>query len=194
VPRSLLSLGVTIDAVTGHARMTFNTAPHAIGSPLPELRTHCERVSDLLTSVGLATHYVGDIERCVWIKGVVNAATNPVAALINGDIGQLLDSPSRMICLQLLEEGRRVAAAHRLDLDDDLMERTIAQHEAARDHIPSMAEDTRNGRESEIDQLNEQIIMHARTHGIPVLTHELIDALISTIDWRVYRARTTAAV
>jgi ketopantoate reductase len=55
-------------------------------------------------------------------------------------------------------------------------------------HTPSMVEDIRAGRESEVGQLNRQIIERGRARGVPTPTHDVIDALIETFDWKVYAA------
>lgn len=192
VLRMVLNLGVTIDQATGHALVTFNATPHAIGSVDPALRSACEHVAALLSAAGLETTYDAGIESRVWVKGIINAAGNPVTALINGTVGQALDGPSRVILERLIAEGERVARAEGIALGDGFHRAAMAQLELARDHVPSMVEDIRGGRETEIGQLNEQIIAHAREHAIPVPTHELIDALISTFDWRVYQTQTRA--
>ena len=189
VLRMVLSLGAIPSADGSHVRVTLNQPPHAIGSIDPAMRPLCERVAGWLTEGGLETAYAPDIEASVWAKAIVNAAVNPVSALVNCSVGEVLDSPSESIVMDLLHEGVSVARAEGIALPDGYTERAIELIGKARAHTPSMVEDIRSGRESEIGQLNRQIITHGDRLGVPTPAHKLIDALIETFDWKVYRNR-----
>lgn len=187
VLRMVLSLGAIPKDDGSAVRVTLNQPPHAIGSIDPELKTCSETVAAWLTSGGLETRYAEDIEASVWAKGIVNSAMNPVAALVNCSIAEVLDSPSHAIVTQLLDEAVAVARAERIALPEGYTEKAVALLEKARAHTPSMVEDIRCGRESEIGQLNRQVIAHGERVGVATPGHELIDALIETFDWKVYR-------
>ncbi|MEQ9617204.1 MAG: ketopantoate reductase family protein [Phycisphaerales bacterium] len=187
VLRMVLSLGATLSGDQRCVHVSLNQPPHDIGSVDPGLRPVCESIAALLTEGGLETAYAEDIEAAVWRKGLVNAAMNPVAALVNCTVGQVLDSPSEIIVRKLLQEGIAVAEAEGITLPAGYAERAMRLMDLARDHVPSMVEDIRGGRESEIGQLNRQIIEHGARLGVPTRTHETIDALIETFDWKVYR-------
>jgi len=189
VLRMVLSLGAS-PADDGRAvRVSMNQPPHAIGSIDPELAPECERIARLLSQGGLETEYTPKIETAVWAKGILNAAMNPVAALVNCSIGEVMDAPSAAIVDRLLREAIAVAEAEGILLEPDYRARAAAMLESARQHTPSMVEDIRKNRESEIGQLNRQIIEHGRRLGVPTPTHETIDELIETFDWKVYRDR-----
>jgi len=190
VLRMVLTLGAQLTPDGRSAHVSLNQAPHAIGSIDPGLRCAGERVAALFTSGGLETAYSDDIEASVWAKGIMNASVNPVSALVNCTVGDVLDSPSEAIVLRLMHEGIAVARAAGIGLPETYEQRSVELLEFARPHVPSMVEDIRNGRESEIGQLNRQIIAHGRRLGVPTPTHETIDALIETFDWKVYRRRT----
>lgn len=189
VLRMVLSLGATISDDGKTVRVSLNQPPHAIGSIDPELRSECERLAALLTQGGLETRHDTDIEAAVWRKGIVNAAMNPIAALVNCTVGEVLDSPSNDIVMRLMREGVEVAAAEGVTLPADYEASAESLLSISRDHVPSMVEDIRGGRESEIGQLNRQIIQRGRRLGISTPTHDVIDALIETFDWKVYHDR-----
>src|SRR5690606_14364738 len=114
-------------------------------------------------------------------------AMNPLAALINASVGEALDSPARAIVGRLLAEGVTVAAREGIALGPAPIDRLWSMLESARAHTPSMVEDIRAGRASEVYQLNRQVIAHAMRLGMNVPTHELLTALIDAFDWRVFR-------
>lgn len=171
----------------GGVEIVQSMPPHSIGSPNPGSHEASLMLAQVLTSGGMETEFVEDIEPIVWTKGITNAAMNPVAALVNGSVGEVLDSPSASIVERLVREGLQVALAEGIDLGSKIEERIWTALESARPHIPSMVEDIRAGRSSEVGQLNRQIVQHAQLSGIETPSHELITALIETFDWRVFK-------
>lgn len=185
VARMVLNLGATCDPTTGAANVTLNATPHTIGSPDARLGGECERLAALLSEGGLETRADTDIEARVWAKSLMNAAVNPVAALCNMTVGQVMSSPARPMVDRLLREGYEVACAEGIDLGAGYLEHAAATLSRAAGHTPSMVEDVRSGRESEIGQLNRPIIDRGAARGVPTPTHEVIDALVEALDWAV---------
>ena len=146
VARMVLNLGATCEAGTGVTTVTLNAPPHAIGSPDAQLRDTCERLAALLSGAGLETCAAPDIEARVWAKSLMNAAVNPVAALCNMTVGQVMSSPARPIVDRLLREGFAVACAEGIDLGAGYLEHAAATLSKAADHTPSMVDDVRSGR------------------------------------------------
>ena len=187
VLRMVLTIGASMRE-HGAVEITLNSPPHFIGAPGGLHRDACLQIAALLSQAGLESVYDDNIELHVWLKGVQNASMNPVAALVNSTVGQVLQSPSRLIVERLMREGLAVANAEGFDFGKDFIERTNRVYERAGDHTPSMVEDIRQGRESEVGQLNSQVLEHARKLGISTPTHEIINALIETFDWKAYAA------
>ncbi|MBX3406603.1 MAG: 2-dehydropantoate 2-reductase [Phycisphaeraceae bacterium] len=185
VARMVLNLGATCDAGSGETKVTLNAPPHAIGSPDARLGDPCERLAAILSGAGLETCAAPDIEARVWAKSLMNAAVNPVAALCNMTVGEVMASPARPIVDRLLHEGFEVACAEGIDLGTGYLERAAATLSRAADHTPSMVEDVRSGRESEIGQLNRPIMDRGAARGVPTPTHEVVDSLIEALDWAV---------
>lgn len=183
VARMVLNLGATWDASSGVAHVSLSAPPHWIGCPSAGQRDACAALAALLSGAGLQTSLADDIEARVWAKSLMNAAANPVAALCNMTVGQVLASPARPIVDRLLREGFEVACAEGIDLGPGYLEHAAATLGKAADHTPSMVEDVRGGRESEIGQLNRPIIDRGAARGVPTPTHEVVDALIEALDW-----------
>jgi len=186
VLRMVLNYGATLTDDNAAAVM-LHGPPHFIGGPDATHRLFASRLAVLLTGCGLPTEPVDDIEPYVWTKGVLNAAMNPVAALTDSSVGEVLDSPARAIVSCLIDEGLRVAHAEGIDIGPDISGRMWAILDKARPHTPSMVGDIRRGRPSEVGQLNRQIIEHAHRVGVAVPSHEVITALIDSFDWRIFR-------
>lgn len=189
VLRMVLNLGARPGPTPGEVEITMNQPPHFIGWLNPEHVPACRQIAALLTAGGLETHLDDQIEQRVWAKGVINAAMNPVAALLDLQVGQVLDSPSAGLVESLLREGQAVAQARGIDLGPAFLQQAQTLLNRARPHTPSMVQDIRAGRQSEVGQLNRQIVEHAGRLGVNVPTHRLILSLIETFDWKVYNRR-----
>ncbi len=90
-----------------------------------------------------------------------------------------------------IKEGLAVAQAEGVKLDDGFVANAYGTLDSAPNHTPSMVEDIHQGRESEVGQLNRQIIEHARKLALATPTHEIIDVLIETFDFQTYARRGT---
>lgn len=193
VLRMVLNFGATLRAGSASVEVTLNQPPHAIGAIDPAFAPVCEAIAKTLSAGGLETQVESDIEPRVWTKAIINAAMNPVAALTDSSVGEVLDSPGRAIVARLIDEGLRVARAEGIDLGPNIASRMWAVLDKARPHTPSMVGDIRGGRPSEVGQLNRQIIQHGRRTGVSVPSHEVIAALIDSFDWRVFRRQRLVA-
>jgi len=186
VMRMVLRYGAVIRDERGTVEIIMHDPPHFIGCLDDSLRSDCDYLAKNFTDVGFGTKYTDTIEHAVWAKAIINAAINPVCALVNADIGSVFDSPSRELVVRMLDEGYSVAKAAGIDLGDGFRERALELASKSTHHLPSMVDDIQKGRPSEVGQLNRQIVDRARELGIAAPTHETIDALIETFDWRVY--------
>jgi 2-dehydropantoate 2-reductase len=189
VLRMVLNYGARI-APDGAVEVAMTRPPHRIGRLDPAHAHACRALATRMSAGGLEAVDVEDIEPFVWTKGLINAAVNPVAALTDNSVGETLDSPARSIVESLLDEGLAVARADGIDLGPGARERLWSMIESARPHTPSMVEDIREGRTSEVGQLNRQVIAHGERTGVPTPTHRVVTALIDAFDWRVFRRRT----
>lgn len=185
----VLRMAINFGAVMeddGTVRSTLFNPPNHIGTVDEAFIPVCRAIAALLTECDFATVYEPRIEDRVWMKAILNASMSPVAALVNSSIGEVLDSPARAIVDRLLHEAVAVAHAEGRDLGPDPIRRAYEVFEAGRSHIPSMVEDIRAARESEVGQLNRQLLRHAARINLAAPTHEVIDALIETFDWKIY--------
>lgn len=192
VLRMVLNYGARI-APDGAVEVTMTRPPHRIGRLDPAHTAACVALASRMSAGGLDAVVADDIEPFVWAKGIVNAAVNPVAALTDNSVGETLDSPARSVVESLLDEGMAVARAEGIDLGMGARDRLWSMIESARPHTPSMVEDIREGRPSEVGQLNRQVIAHAERVGVETPSHRVVTALIDAFDWRVFRRKAPLA-
>jgi 2-dehydropantoate 2-reductase len=149
-----------------------------------------ERLADACTRAGMPTEAVADARGPQWRKLIFNAATNPIGALTGLTHGRVCEDPAlRALVSALVDEGKAVAAAQRIELDEDpeTLIDYAARPDVAYDHKASMLQDVEAGRETEIDFLNGGVVRFGREHGVPTPLNEAMTALIKGVErsWAV---------
>jgi len=153
--------------------------------PQPAPPDAIARLADACTHAGMPTHAVADARGPQWRKVIFNAATNPLGALTGLTHGRVCERPDlRALVTQLVDEGKAVAAAQDIELDDD-PERLIdhaARKDIAYDHKASMLQDVEALRRTEIDYLNGGIARFGRELGVPTPLNEAVWALVRGLE------------
>ncbi len=160
VPATLLAPGVVRAAGEGEVLLAD---PSSAG----ELAARVIRFRDLLAAAGFAVRTVPDLEREIWRKATVNAAINPVTALLGVTNGELAHPPARTRALRLLEEARQAAGTAGFDFsssevvaDFDRVVRATAANRS------SMLQDVDRGRPTEIAAISGEILRVAEGHRL----------------------------
>jgi len=121
-----------------------------------------------LKSASFNVNIVEDAESLVWGKLVVNAAINPLTALLRVPNGTLLDNTSaREVMGVLASEAAQVAQAEKVHLPfpdpitaaEDVARKTSANHS-------SMLQDVLRGAPTEIDAICGAVVRTAQKHNV----------------------------
>ncbi len=138
------------------------------------------RLAACLVAVGLPARAVEDIGKPLWDKAILNAAVNPVTALLGLRTGELLADPGRaLVVRRLVDEGCRVARAAGADCAPA---EVLAQVRRVAARTPenrsSMLQDLERGRATEIGAISGVIGARGRAAGIPTPWNDLMVRLI----------------
>lgn len=125
-----------------------------------------------LRSANFNVQTVEDPQSLIWGKLVINAAINPLTALLKVPNGELLERPSARLMLgTLAREAAQVAYAENIDLpfDDPVHAAEEVARKTAANHS-SMLQDVLRGAPTEIDAICGAIVKTAEKHrlGAPV--------------------------
>jgi len=140
-------------------------------------------VSALLQGAGLRLEIVPEVSSLIWGKLVVNAAINPLTALLRVSNGVLLERPAARLALAALaRETAGVASALGVHLPfadpvasvEDVARRTAANRS-------SMLQDVIRGAPTEIDAICGAVVRAGEEHGIPVPLNWMMWQLISAL-------------
>ena len=146
-------------------------------------------IEDLINRSGLKAEAFPDLRPAQWSKLIFNAVVNSVAALSDlphveaysrqkelHDLGHLVHAA--------MDEGKRVAAARGVELHEDpwLMNVEATSHGQTGNedyaHVPSMLEDIRARRLTEIDWITGSIVREAASAGVPAPINETLYRLV----------------
>jgi 2-dehydropantoate 2-reductase len=153
--------------------------------PRPAPMAEVERLAGACTRARMPTEAVADARGPQWRKLIFNAATNPVGALTGLSHGRVCEDPAlRALVTALVDEGKAVAEAQGIELDEDPEELIdyAARPDVAYDHKASMLQDVEARRETEIDFLNGGVVRFGREHGVPTPLNEAVTALIKGLE------------
>lgn len=121
-----------------------------------------------LRSSNFNLQIVDDARSLVWGKLVINAAINPLTALLRIPNGELLSRPlARKVMSALARETAEVAKAERIhlpfsnpvDAAEDVARKTAT-------NMSSMFQDVRRGAKTEIDAICGAVTLRGQKHGI----------------------------
>jgi 2-dehydropantoate 2-reductase len=138
---------------------------------------------EAIHAAGVPIEIVADIRPARWEKLLINAAINPVAALLEVPNGRLAElEGARQLMALLAGEMAAVAAALGIPLavaDPGALVCDVCRRTA--DNINSMLADVRAGRGTEIDFINGAVCREADRAAVPVPTNRTV--------WRLVTAR-----
>jgi 2-dehydropantoate 2-reductase len=142
-----------------------------------------EEVAATIVESGLKARAFADLLPAQWSKLIFNATVNAVAALTGlphdphfaareqtGDLGHLV--------FELVEEGKRVAAAAGVELHEDPWEMNVLATQRGSRHYPSMLEDVEAHRPTEIEHITGALVREASRQGVPVPLHTTLYRLV----------------
>jgi 2-dehydropantoate 2-reductase len=140
-------------------------------------------IASLLVASGLRAEALRDLRPAQWSKLIFNATVNGVAALTGlphdwhfaaengvGDLGHLVHD--------LVDEGKRIAAAAGIELHDDPWEMNVLATKRGSAHYPSMLEDVDARRPTEVELIGGALVREAANHGVEAPLHTALYRLV----------------
>ncbi|MEI6576274.1 MAG: 2-dehydropantoate 2-reductase [Bacteroidota bacterium] len=164
--------------------INFFNAPNYIGSMDDSQIKLAKRLADTFTGVNLETEQVSSfvIIDKIWEKTILNAALSPLCAISRLTMKEAMDNgDTAEIVEQILYEAVEVAKAEEIKLPDNFVKLAIRYLSAAGNHMPSLAVDLINKRDTEIDYMNGKIVDYGRKHYIKTPLNLMLTNLVNAI-------------
>jgi 2-dehydropantoate 2-reductase len=136
-----------------------------------------------LKSAKFNVQVVDDPQALIWGKLVINAAINPLTALLKIPNGELLERPSARELMSILaRETAHVASAENISLpfDDPIAAAEAVARKTAANHS-SMLQDVLRGAPTEIDAICGAIVKTGERHQIEVSVNRVCWRLVSAL-------------
>lgn len=148
-----------------------------------------KQVADLVNRSGLIAEAYADLLPHQWSKLIFNSAVNSIAAVTDLPHVKAFAQQERLedlghLVFNMMDEAKRIAEARGVTLADDPWEmnvRAVGQGTTGGEdyaHVPSMLDDVRNKRLTEIDWITGSIVREAAKVGIPAPYHETLYRLV----------------
>jgi len=176
----------------GHCVVTVYAEEVMLGAVEPNeaARTWAARLAAVFAEAAIPSLATDRIHAYLWGKILYNCSLNPTATLLRTHYGALVEhEATRAILRRVVEEIYAVARARGVDL---LAPTPEAYYEilvgklvpATYDHHPSMLQDIRAGRRTEIDAMNGAVVGYGDESGVPVPTNRTLAELIRALEGR----------
>jgi 2-dehydropantoate 2-reductase len=176
-----VALGVT----TAGATLLGPGRVRPVGEALVTLSVHprLSPMADALRATGFIIETVSDPTALLWGKLVINAAINPLTALLGVLNGELLERPSaRLLAQSIAREAAAVAEASGIRLpypDPVAAVEAVARRTAA--NRSSMLQDIQRRAPTEIDAICGAIVQVGEQVGVPTPVNQTLFYLIKAL-------------
>ena len=131
---------------------------------------------------GLNIKYSADTYQSIWHKAGLNCVLNTYCTLIDCNINQYGSYDKNLeLTRAVLNEVTAVGRAEGIDVKQEIIENNIKNCfplETAGAHYPSLYQDMKNGRLTEIDYLNGEVSRLGKIHNIPTPVCDVITLMI----------------
>jgi len=137
-------------------------------------------ITKTLSRCGIPTKCETRIKQKLWEKLFSNIAINPITALLDVPNGHIVKNGNcKELVKKLINEAVKVAEADGMTFSKDkVIESVFSIASKTGNNISSMLQDIRNGKKTEIDNINGWIVAKGRFYSIPTPTNEAITLLI----------------
>ncbi|KAL1593926.1 hypothetical protein SLS60_010659 [Paraconiothyrium brasiliense] len=163
-----------------------------VGSyPSAAANSHAQTFTSLLRQAGATAEQFDDVQGKRWYKLLLNASWNPICALTQSSDVQFMRSSEGAtdFVLDVMLETRKIALAQGYDIAKEDVE---AQWERAKKRVamgtpvePSMLQDVKAGRKTEVEAIVGNAVRMARAKGVACGKLETIFLLMKSLDARM---------
>lgn len=140
---------------------------------------------DALAAGGFEVVVTESPGQLLWEKLAINAAINPLTAILNVPNGQLLiNKETRQLMRDLVVEAVKVAATEGYRFEQSLVEIAESVCEATSENISSMLQDIRAGKRTEIEAISGEVLRRAQIASLPTPRTRVIYQLVRGLERR----------
>lgn len=169
----------------GQVKITVMANPTAIGeTSVPKITPRVKNIVAAFKKAGLPVVTTPNVQSVLWTKVIYNCALNPLASLLDCHYGYLMEKEeTRLVMDEVIFEIYDLASKMKVKLNPPSVEKyqkLFYTQSVPRTyhHHPSMLQDLRHGKRTEIDALNGQIAKLGEKHKVPTPVNALLTQMI----------------
>lgn len=189
VPEKQIAFGLTAQTSDmkgpGHLEMTTHKSVGTYFWPQTGIVTEkMKKLEEIMNQADLKTEITPEVITKIWQKLMVNTSENTLCAILRVNVGQLISTPhSYEIVKQIIFEVSDVARAKGINISREEGLRYVEEiSESVMEHVPSMAIDVINKRNTEIACLNEAVVAEGKRLGVSTPILEMTARMIRTLE------------
>jgi 2-dehydropantoate 2-reductase len=150
----------------------------------PAIDARLRAIAALFQRAGLDTQLTTDINALIWGKLAINAAINPISAILRLPNGALLESGwTRDLMRQAAYEVAAVAAAQAITLPfEDAAAQAIEVARQTAYNQSSMLQDVQRGAPTEIDAICGAVVRAGAEHDVPTPVNRTLYELVKALE------------
>lgn len=143
------------------------------------LRSKLVLLSDIFEAAGLSTTITARTDEIIWRKLSINAAVNPVTALLEIKNGEILTDPFAMsVAVAASREIAELAVARGILFSGNVKDHLIHTCRTSAENRSSMLQDIRRGVRTEIDAINGAALKLALKMEFPMPVNQMLYAMV----------------
>ena len=141
-----------------------------------------EAVRDTIAAAGIEVELSSDPMQVIWSKFIVLCSIAGITSAARTRIKAFIQSPEGLeLFTAAMREADAVGRAMGINLQEDLVERSVELIRGFPDFQNSMHADFENGRPTELEALNGAVVRMGQESGIPTPINEFICAVLAPL-------------
>ena len=154
-----------------------------IGELSEEKTKRIHHLASLFNDAGIKVSISDHIEEDIWKKAIVNANINPLTAIFNCENGYLAKNPILTTMIQkITKESIEIAKKKGFSFNtEEMIEQTMQVIGQTKQNNSSMLQSNRQGKPTEINEINGAIAKIGRVYGCDVELNDLLTKMIKTM-------------
>ena len=151
------------------------------GEPGGGRTARAEAVLGVLKGAGIAVELSDNVEKALWTKLIYICALSGMMCITRASFTEVLENPETLdLTWIVMREAEAVAKAKGVEVDDDVLESTMAQFQEAKGRLmSSMYTDLQRGNRLEVAVMNCAVASLGKELGVATPVNEFITACLS---------------
>ena len=169
----------------GEVRITVHADAIHIGALKEgDITLSAVELARVISEAGIPAEATATIDRDRWAKMLYNCALNPLGAILGVNYGALADDAGirgimKEVVREIFHVMEKIGAVSHWDSPEEYLDIFYSkQIPATYDHFPSMLQDMKAGKMTEIEALNGAVVDLGEKHGVSTPVNNLLTNLI----------------